>query len=85
MHLDQLGRAMDSGAIQGLNIITHSGLNRYALQVLPREGAPFLLAGRLGQPRFWPSLAQLRVSLRRRGIAAPGLQVIVAHDEVIGR
>jgi len=85
MRLDQLGSALDSGAVQGVNIITQSGLNRYALQVLPQAGAPFLLSDRQGKPRFWVSLAQLRALLRRYGVAAPGLQVVVAHDEVIGR
>lgn len=85
MLLDQLGLALNSGAVNGLNIITHSGLNRYGLQVLPREGAAFLLSDQHGRPRFWLSLVQLRESLRRHGITAPPLHVIVAHDEIIGR
>ncbi len=85
MHLNHLASALQDGQVQGLNIITHSGLNRYAVQVLPSGAAPFLLADKNKKPRFWRSLALLRTSLRRHGIVPPALQVIVAQDEVIGR
>jgi len=85
MLLKQLGCALESGAVQSLNIITYSGLNRYALQVRPREGAPVLVVDRQGQPRFWRSIAQVRDTLRRRGTASPQLQMTVPQDEVLGR
>jgi hypothetical protein len=85
MNIGKLSAALQSGQVQGINIITHSGLNRYAVQVLPAGKAPFLLLTDNQKPCFWQSLGQLQATLRRRGIVPPTLKVTVAQDEVIGR
>lgn len=85
MNLRQLGSALQDGDVLGINIITHSGLNRYAVQVITRDAGPLLLIDRKGQPIFWLSLGQLKASLRRHGVGPPPLQVTVAQDEVVGR
>ena len=85
MNIGKLAAALQSGQVQSINIITQSGLNRYAVQVLPAGKAPFLLLAANQKPCFWQSLGQLKASLRRRGILPPTVQVTVAQDEVIGR
>lgn len=85
MNIKQLGAALQSGEVIEINIITHSGLNRYAVQMVMRGAEPRMLVDSRRQPLFWTSLAQLQVTLRRHRIAPPALRVIVAQDEVIGR
>jgi hypothetical protein len=85
MNIGKLAAALHNGQVQSINIITQSGLNRYAVQVLPAGKAPFLLLAANQKPCFWPSLAQLQNSLRRQGIVPPALQVTVAQDEIVGR
>ncbi|WP_373185304.1 hypothetical protein [Halopseudomonas sp.] len=85
MNIKQLGAALESGEVVDVNIITHSGLNRYAVQVVMGGAEPRTLVDNRRQPRFWSSLAQVQASLRRHRIAPPALRVIVAQDEVIGR
>ncbi len=90
MRLPDIKRAERSGQRLTLNIITHSGLGRYALQVCMQGSAPQLVVDARGQPCFWPSLGELRLALRRWGMgqASTGtvpLVVVVPQDEVIGR
>lgn len=85
MRLDQLVSALESGGVKGLNIITHSRLNRYAVQLLMRGAAPGMLTGRQRWPCFRLSSAQLPASLQQQRIAPRGLQVTVAQDEMTGR
>ncbi|MEH6498795.1 MAG: hypothetical protein V7751_05360 [Pseudoalteromonas distincta] len=90
MRVADIKRAQRSGPVLTLNIITHSGLGRYALQVCAPGSAPQLLIDARGLPRYWQSLAELRRALRRWGVGpvSPGvipLVVVVPQDEVIGR
>ena len=68
-----------------LNIITHSALGRYALQIQARSISPQLLVDRQGVPRFWSSLGEMRRDLQTWGVTAVPLTVVVPQDEIIGR
>lgn len=85
MQLDQLANGLQNGQVHNINIITHSGLNRYAVQVLCVGTAPALLLDKNRRPRFWTSLSQVQSALRSHGVVPPGLKVTVAQDEMIGR
>lgn len=67
MRVADIKRAQRSGPVLTLNIITPSGLGRYALQVCAPGSAPQLLIDARGLPRYWQSLAELRRALRRWG------------------
>ncbi len=85
MNLKQLGAAHKAGDVLDINIITHSGLNRYAVRVVTRGAGTTMVASSGRRPKYWLSLAQLQSSLRELGITPPVLQITVAQDEVIGR
>lgn len=68
-----------------LNIITHSGLGRYAVQIRAEGLGPQLLVDRQGSPRFWADLAEVRAQLRTFGFCNVPLTVTVPQDEIIGR
>lgn len=68
-----------------VNIITHSALGRYALQIQAEGFAPQLLVDRQGTPRYWLALDEVRRDLRSWGFAAVPITVVVPQDEVIGR
>lgn len=79
--------AVKTGQLAEVNIITHSGLRRYAVKVrLTGSDYEELLQDSVGQPVFWPSLDTARRRLRSMGYRRRvGLVVTVAQDEVIGR
>lgn len=80
-----LKRASQADPTLRLNIITHSGLGRYAVQIQAEgQGSQLLVDGR-GLPRYWSGLGELRAELRACGFYAIPLTVIVPQDEVIGR
>lgn len=85
MNLRQLGAAWRKDTVLSINIITHSGLNRYAVRVVTRDAGTVMVKDGDRRPIYWLSLAQLQRALRRHGIMSPVLQVTVAQDEVIGR
>lgn len=85
MHISQLGQAYRHAELRTVNIITLSGLGRYAVQVIPRAGCAFLLTDEQGQPRYWRALDDVRRALHGQGLDNVALQVSVAQDEVIGR
>lgn len=68
-----------------LNIITHSGLGRYAVQIQAEALSPQLLVDGRGLPRYWSGLGELRAQLRAWGFHGVALTVIVPQDEIIGR
>ncbi|MFO7704437.1 MAG: hypothetical protein R6V43_04785 [Halopseudomonas sp.] len=68
-----------------LNIITHSGLGRYAVQIQAEGLGPQLLVDERGLPRYWSGLGKLREELRAWGFHGVALTVIVPQDEIIGR
>lgn len=68
-----------------VNIITHSALGRYALQLHAEGLGQQLLTDHRGRPRYWSELGQMRRDLRGWGLAEVPLKVIVPQDEVIGR
>ena len=85
MNLRQLSTALQEGNVLDINIITHSGLNRYAVRVVKQDGLTVMVMADNRSPMYWLSLAQLQGSLRRHGITPPLLRVTVAQDEIIGR
>ncbi|GGD11104.1 hypothetical protein GCM10007418_32640 [Halopseudomonas salina] len=85
MNLRQLRTAWREGNVLNINIITHSGLNRYAVRVVTREAGTVMVTGSDRSPIYWLSVMQLQRELRRHGVTSPVLQVTVAQDEVIGR
>ncbi|WP_022961162.1 hypothetical protein [Halopseudomonas pelagia] len=68
-----------------LNIITHSALGRYAVQIQAEGLGPQLLLDGRGRPRYWSGLAEVRAALRAWGFRGVSLTVIVPQDEIIGR
>lgn len=82
---NELRQARQADATLRVNIITHSALGRYALQIQADGLSPQLLIDRRGQPRLWSCLGELRRDLRAWGFAAVPLTVVVAQDEIIGR
>lgn len=80
-----LKRASRADPTFALNIITHSGLGRYAVQIQAEGLGPQLLVDRRGHPRYWLGLGEVRRDLRAWGFHGLPLSVIVPQDEVIGR
>lgn len=85
MTLVDLKRARRLGSIQRLDIITHSCLGRYSVQVIPQGQAAQPITDAQGQPLFWRSLGDVRSRLCKIGFCGVALQVRVPQDEVIGR
>ncbi len=87
MTLSDFALAVKTGQLADVDIITHSGLGRYGVQVrLTGSEYQELLKDSSGQPIFWRSLDSARLRLRRMGYRwRVGLVVRVPQDEVIGR
>lgn len=85
MHSALLKQASLTDPALTVNIITHSALGRYVLQIRTAGSNPQLLVDRRGAPRYWSELGQMRRDLRAWGFTAVPLTVVVPQDEVIGR
>lgn len=81
----ELKLARQADPTLALNIITHSGLGRYAVQIRAESLGPQLLVDGRGLPRYWSGLGELRAQLRTWGFHGVSLTVIVPQDEIIGR
>lgn len=87
MTFNDFALAVKSGQLAEVDIITHSGLGRYAVRVrLTGSTHQQLLAESPAKPVFWRSMDAVRKRLRRMGYKSRvGLVVTVPQDEVIGR